>query len=98
MPGNVKHFFRKRSKLGEFVDVGHAAAEGIDDLAVGAGLPFELVEVRAVLAADVVGGITKLRLVESALGLGRACAAVEKGDDDLVFFHGFSLLGGLGIG
>ena len=56
-------------QLGEFVDVGHGAAPGVDDLAVGEDLLFELVEVPGVLAADVVGRVGKLCLLEAALGL-----------------------------
>ena len=74
-------------KLRKFVDVGHGAAPGVDDLTARAELLFKLVEVPAVLAADVVGGVGKLRLVEAGLGVCSAGAAVEEGAGDLVFFH-----------
>ena len=76
------------SDLVEFVDVAHGAPPGVDGLAVRALLQNEFVKIPAVLAADVVGGVGKLRLLEAPLGLGRTGAAVEVGEGDFVFFHG----------
>jgi hypothetical protein len=61
----------------KFVDVGHGAvAELVYNLAVGKDFLLELVEFFAVLTADIIVRIGKLRFLKRILRIGSSCAAI----------------------